>query len=105
MRVESARVTVISPPSVVKTIELPLIDFTVPTALANAVCASAKIVNMRNKAHFEASPVRINVAFWRKHFMDSLIIIESCEGIKVGKELSNSVRPKSAKCGKAKPAH
>ena len=86
--------TVTSPPSVVKTIELPLIDFTVPRTLANVVCATAKIVNMMNKAHFEASRLRINVAFWRNFFMDSQIIIESCEGIKVGKELSNSVSKK-----------
>src|SRR5947209_18945286 len=95
MRVESARVTVTSPTSVVKRIELPVIDFTVPTALANVVCATAKIAKIRNKAHFQTSRLRINVAFWRKVFMDSLIIIESCEGIKVGKELSNSVRNKA----------
>jgi hypothetical protein len=92
MRVESARVTVTSPLSVVNTTEFPVIDFTVPTALANPVCASAKIDTMRNKAHFETNPLQINLAFWRKLFMDSLIIIEPCEGIKVGKELSNSFK-------------
>jgi hypothetical protein len=89
MRVESATITVTFPLSVFNTIELPLTDLTVPTALAKTVCASRVTPNSANNAHFTANAGGTKRKFRFEVFTDSLIIIQSCKEIKVGKELSN----------------
>ena len=100
MRVESARATVISAPlSVVNTTELPLIDFTVPTAFASAVCAIAAHPNIRKAAHFKAIALCADNGFGRTFFIDTLMIIQSCDRIKVGKELSNPGKRKAMRRG------
>ena len=55
IRAESMKVTVVSlPPSVVRTAELPLMDLTVPTALAAGFCAEAAMLSKNTTGSISA---------------------------------------------------